>query len=139
MLMDIWKNYKNQIAQRGLQLGDPLSLFLFTVGDAFSNIVRYCNERRMIKGFSLGNQSTEAMHLKCADDIFIFCSWCDENLRAWWSIVNLFLLGSGLSLNASKTSLIGINLSDDKVASSASAFLLGCKSDKLPFIYSGSP
>ncbi|KAA0062879.1 DExH-box ATP-dependent RNA helicase DExH10-like [Cucumis melo var. makuwa] len=38
---------------------------------------------------------------------------------AWQSIVNLFLLGSSLFLNAAKNSLIGINLCDEKVASKA--------------------
>ena len=53
------------------------------------------------------------------EDSYHLQNQMNGNLRAWWSIVNLFLLRSGLSLNACKTSLIGINISDDVVVSSA--------------------
>lgn len=126
------------MAKRGLQQGDPLLPFLFTiVGDAFSNLVRYCNERRVIEGFSFGSLSTKVTHLQYVDDTLIFCSWSDGNLMAWWSIVNLLLSGSGLSLNVSKMSFIGVNLSFEETDFNAS--ILGCKVNNFPFNYLGFP
>lgn len=56
---------------------------------------------------------------------------------AWWSVVNLFLLGSGLSLNVSKTSLIWVNLSFEEIDFHTS--ILGCKVENFPFDYLGFP
>ncbi|TYK10100.1 protein PIR [Cucumis melo var. makuwa] len=40
----------------------------------------------------------------------------DGNLGTWWKVIDIFLVGAGLSLNSSKTSLIGINLNSDNLA-----------------------
>lgn len=48
----------------------------------------------------------ETINLQYSSDTLFFCSSRDGNLMAWWSIVNLFLLGSSFSLNVLKTSLI---------------------------------
>ena len=74
------------------------------------------------------------MHLQYADDTFIFALRVMKILGLGG--VNLFLLCSSLPLNAAKTFLIGINLCDEEVASRTSE--LGCKVDRLPFVYSGS-
>ena len=50
-------------------------------------------------------------------------------------VINIFLLGVGLSLNRSKMSLIGINLNNDDLAPCINS--LGCSIDSLPFNYLG--
>ena len=49
-------------------------------------------------------------HLQSVDDILLFCSWEQDNESVWWTVLNLSLLGSELSLNKSKTSILGLNL-----------------------------
>lgn len=49
----------------------------------------------------------------------------------------MFLLASGLSLNISKTAVVGVNCSPTGVDSWT--FVFGCKSDSLPFSYLGFP
>ena len=41
----------------------PFLVFYHIVGNAFSNLVHYCKERRLIQGFSFGNPSVEVTHL----------------------------------------------------------------------------
>lgn len=57
----------------------------------------------------------EVTNLQYANDTLFFCDEDDENIMAWWAILNLFLLGSGLALNKAKTTLICINLNDLEV------------------------
>lgn len=64
-------------------------------------------------------------HLQYADDTIIFCPGDYDCLRNWWDILNIFMLGPGLSINLSKTSLIGINVEVDEVKHHAAS--LGCK------------
>lgn len=116
------------IAKRGICQGDPLAPYLFTfAGNALSSLIHYCNEKRVIKGFSFGNMSSDLY----VDDTLLLSSWDDGNLEVWWNVVNLFLLGSGLSLNVAKT----INLNRAETDSFATKF--GCKVDSLPFTYLG--
>lgn len=51
----------------------------------------------------------EIAYLQCADDVLIFCLDSSDMSKHWWDILNLFLMGSGLSLNGAKCSLSGIN------------------------------
>lgn len=78
----------------------------------------------------------EISHLQYADDTIIFRPDKIEILSRWWDILNLFMAGSGLSLNLSKSSLIGINV-DLKVVDQC-AVIFGCKFEKLPITLASS-
>ena len=56
-------------------------------------------------------------------------------METWRKVINIFLLGAGLSLNRSKTSLIGINLNSGDLAPYSNS--MGCSVDSLPFNYLG--
>ena len=56
-------------------------------------------------------------------------------METWWKVINIFLLGVSLSLNRSKTSLIGINLNSGDLAPYTNS--MGCSVDSLPFNYLG--
>ena len=65
----------------------------------------------------------------------LFSSWEDGNLETWWKVINIFLLGAGLSLNRSKMSLININLNSGDLTPYSNS--MGCSVDSLPFKYLG--
>lgn len=67
----------------------------------------------------------------------IFCPNETGLLDNWWMILNIFLQASGLSLNCGKTTLIGINVEEDALHTTACN--LGCKVETLPFSYLGIP
>ncbi|TYK28534.1 hypothetical protein E5676_scaffold629G001780 [Cucumis melo var. makuwa] len=48
----------------------------------------------------------EKAYDKYADNTLLFSVWEEGNLEAWWRVINLFLLGAGLSLKFAKTSLV---------------------------------
>ena len=68
------------------------------------------------------------------DDTLLFSSWEDGNLETWWRVVNIILLGVGLSLTSSKTSLI-VYLNIDDLAFYTN--ILGCSMGSLPFNHLG--
>ncbi|TYK07812.1 hypothetical protein E5676_scaffold1737G001060 [Cucumis melo var. makuwa] len=81
--------------------------------------------RRWICGFlSMTNFSIivngDLTYLQYMEDTLLFSSWENCNLETWWKVINLFLLGVGLSLDISKKSLIGINLDNADLAPYAS-------------------
>lgn len=84
---------------------------------------------RTIRGFHFENLLNELTHLQYADDTLLFSYLEDGNLETWRRPEG------GLPLNSFKTSLIGINLNSDDLASCTN--ILGCSVDSLPFNYLG--
>lgn len=58
-------------------------------------------------------------------------------LSNWWSILRVILDLSSLTLNLMKTFLVGINIEEQRLKVLVGG--LGCKNEKLPFSYLGSP
>ena len=56
-------------------------------------------------------------------------------METWWKVIDIFLLEVGLSLNRSKTSLIGINLNSGDLAPYSNS--MWCSVGSLPFNYLG--
>lgn len=54
-----------------------------------------------------------------------------------WRLIILFLQNFGLKLKIAKTSIIGINVNDQRLSSYASK--IGCRVEKLSFMYLGFP
>lgn len=68
-------------------------------------------------GFNIGSSSLEVTLLQYADDVLIFCPFSAQMMENWWGlIIHVFLLASGLSLNFSKNTVIGVNCSRSKVS-----------------------
>ena len=60
-------------AFRGLRLGDPLSLFLFTiVVNVLSRLVVRAEERGLFEGFRVGRNRIRVSHLQFVDDTIFF-------------------------------------------------------------------
>lgn len=85
----------------------------------------------------MGREEVEVTHLQYADNTIIFCLGELESLKNWWFILNVFLSGSGSSLNLSSTAMIGINV--DNLVMVEEANILGCKMVTLSLLYLGFP
>lgn len=72
--------------KRGVEARQPIITFSSIVGDTLSRLIHYCCEKRLIKGFKVGNSNVEVSHLQYVDDTLLFCS--DEK-------GNLGLVGCG--------------------------------------------
>lgn len=113
-------------ASRGLRQGDPLSPFLFTlVIDVLSRLLEKAQEMDVFHGLVAGRDQVEVSHLQFTDDtIFLFGDRPDywHNLLV---VLDLFCFVSGMRINKSKCSLIGINYNKGELATMAEAW--GCE------------
>ncbi|VVA41200.1 PREDICTED: RNA-directed DNA polymerase, partial [Prunus dulcis] len=125
-------------ASRGLRQGDPLSPFLFTlVMDVLSRIMEKAQDADEFHGLSPGNGMVEISHLQFADDTIFFIEDKEEYWNNLLQILELFCFVSGMTINKSKCSLVGINLDDGMVNEMAGAW--GCDVGVWPMLYLGLP
>ncbi|XP_020420593.1 uncharacterized protein LOC18774736 [Prunus persica] len=125
-------------ASRGLRQGDPLSPFLFTlVMDVLSRIMEKAQDADMFHGLSPGLGMVEVSHLQFADDTIFFIEDKDEYWNNLLQILELFCFVSGMEINKSKCSLVGINLDDGLLNELAGAW--GCEVGAWPMSYLGLP
>ncbi|GJT10444.1 putative RNA-directed DNA polymerase [Tanacetum coccineum] len=124
--------------EKGLRQSDPLSPFLFLiVAEALQvSILEACN-KGFYKGLYLVDNNTNISLLQYADDALFFGDWSRLNAKYLIYILKCFELSSGLSVNISKSRLIGVGVSSGEVESLAAT--LGCSHEFLPFIYLGLP
>jgi hypothetical protein len=124
--------------QRGLKQGDPLAPFLFLlVAEGLGGIMRRAVELNRFHGFRVGNNGVVVSHLQYADDTICVGEASINNLWALKAILRGFEMASGLKVNYWKSSLMGINVSQDFLVL-ASTFL-NCKTSVVPFKYLGLP
>ncbi|MCH83058.1 LINE-1 reverse transcriptase like, partial [Trifolium medium] len=122
---------------RGLKQGDPLAPFLFLlVVEGLSGLMTKADSLGFFKGFKL-NSDISISHLQYADDTIFIGEACVENLWSLKAILRWFELISGLKVNFSKSSLVGVNVHNSFLEGAAS--FLHCKVSPLPFTYLGLP
>jgi hypothetical protein len=124
--------------QRGLKQGDPLAPFLFLlVAEGLGSMMRKAVELNKFYGVQVGNNGLCVSHLQYADDTLCIGDASINNLWALKSILRGFEMVSGLKINFWKSSIMGINVSNDFLRL-ALAFL-NCRVSSLPFKYLGLP
>lgn len=89
----------------------------------------------MFKGIQLG-YSLQASHLFYADDAVFMGQWSDFNIDTIIRVLDCFHQASGLHINMSKSKLMWISVSKDRVEHAARK--IGCTILKVPFSYLGS-
>ncbi|KAM2004953.1 hypothetical protein FF1_000090 [Malus domestica] len=125
-------------ASRGLRQGDPLSPFLFTlVVDVLSRMIEKAQGNHLIKGLRVGVDNVEISHLQFADDTIFFLNGHEENWNNLLLLLDLFGKVSGLKINKTKCSLVGINSDCEKIYRLASSW--GCEVGAWPMSYLGLP
>jgi len=124
--------------QRGLKQGDPLAPFLFLlVAEGFSGLMKKAVASSLFEGFGFCGNDLVVSHLQYANDTLCIGKATVQNLWTMKSVLRDFELVSGLKINFSKSSLIGVNVSDDFMLMACD--FLNCSVWAIPFNYLGLP
>jgi len=108
-----------------------LSSFLFIlVAGVLSRLLDRAKACGMFEGFVIGRDNVLVSHLQFVDDTLFFASGSDQNFVTIQSILSIFGLVFGLKVNMGKSSLAGINCSQDKLDRLVG--FLGCSVDGWP-------
>jgi len=100
--------------QKGLKQGDLLTPFLFLlVVEGLSGLVRSTETRGLYHGFKVGNSRLSITHLQYADGTLFVREASMQNLWSIKTIPRCFELASGLKVNFSKSSVMGVNVGDE--------------------------
>ncbi|XP_058727023.1 uncharacterized protein LOC131598440 [Vicia villosa] len=123
---------------RGLRQGDPLAPFLFLiVAEGFSQLMKKAVDTGRFFGYKFDGGEKRFFHLQYADDTMIISEKRWSNIRTLKAILLLFETMSGLKVNFQKSSITGINVSQDWIIEAAN--ILHCKVGAVPFTYLGLP
>ncbi|XP_058764714.1 uncharacterized protein LOC131638187 [Vicia villosa] len=123
---------------RGLRQGDPLSPFLFLiVAEGFSQLMKKAVDSGRFIGYKFEAGEKRFSHLQYADDTMIISEKRWTNIRTIQAILLLFESLSGLKVNFQKSSIIGINISQNWITEAAK--ILRCRLGSIPFMYLGLP
>jgi len=96
------------------------------------------SRNNLFLGFQVGSSAvTTVSHLQFANDTLILGDKSWANVRAMRAILLLFQSLSGLKVNFSKSSLVGVNVASSWLAEAA--MVLNCKVGSIPFVYLGMP
>ena len=117
---------------------DPLYPFLFTlVAHILGRLIDKAKECDTIHGFLMGKNKVEVTHLQFADDTLLFLEASHNVFLNILRLLEVFGSVSGLQVNLSKSTLLGINIDDDMLQNLAS--LSGCEVGAWPIKYLGLP
>ena len=124
------------IFHKGLKQGDPLSPFIFIlIMESLHLSLKRVVDAGMFKGIGL-NDSMYLSHMFYADDAIFMGQWSNRNIETLMFVLKCFQQASGLSINLSKSKLMGVAVKDDRVVEVANT--IGCGTIKAPFSYLGS-
>lgn len=121
---------------RALRQGDPLSPLLFLiVAEGLNALIEAAKQAGLFKGAAVGNEKIIITHLQYADDILLIEGAYYSGIRAMKMIMRYFEAISGLKINFSKSSLIGVNVDEGWLSQMVN--FLHCNVSDLPFKYLG--
>ncbi|KAI3727188.1 hypothetical protein L1987_66999 [Smallanthus sonchifolius] len=121
---------------RGVRQGDPLSPFLFLIAmESLNWMLESAGVLGVFRGLKMPKNGPIISHLLFADDVIIMGEWSKANFKNLLRLMRCFYLASGLVINLSKCSLLGINVSENSVAEMAE--IARCQVGQLPFSYLG--
>lgn len=124
--------------KRGLRQGDPLSPFLFNmVVEGLHLMFEKALEVGLIDGICVGMNGLKISHLQFADDTIVFCLDDVSVVANVKRILCCFELVSGLKINFSKSSIIGVGISAERAIELAR--VIDCSVGCLPVNYLGFP
>ncbi|XP_026438581.1 uncharacterized protein LOC113337116 [Papaver somniferum] len=125
-------------ASRGLRQGDPLSPFLFLlVAEVFNKLMHNAEMEGCLKGFYVNENGMEISHLQFADDTIVFLDARVQEGQKLLKVLEKFKTKTGLKVNLSKSSMMGIEFHQDCIQDCA--VLADCAVGEFPFSYLGIP
>ncbi|XP_057803416.1 uncharacterized protein LOC131018725 [Salvia miltiorrhiza] len=122
--------------ERGLRQRDPISPFLFLIAaEGLHSLIERATEKSLFVPTQIGKEKLKISHLQYADDTIFVLDADYRNVPTVKNIISFFQFLSGLAVNYSKSSLVGVGVDDNKIEGMASD--LNCKVGVLPFKYLG--
>ena len=123
---------------RGVRQGDPLSPLLFVATAELLQIV--INKAWEDGTISLPVDNSYGQKfpiLQYADDTLLIMPADSRKIMALKEILQSFSASTGLTINFHKSSMVPINISQERCHDLANSF--GCKVESMPFTYLGRP
>ena len=124
--------------RRSVRQGDPLSPLLFVlVADLLQSILNKAKDSNLLNLPLSLRHSPEISIIQYADDTLIVMEACSRQLITLEAILHSFGESIGLKVNYSKSVMVPINISEERLDHLARAF--NCEKGKLSFTYLGLP
>ena len=102
--------------RRGVRQGDPLSLLLFVLAaDLLQSVLNRAKEQGLLNLPIPLQYTNDFPILQYADDTLIFMEGCARQLFVMKALLNTFADSTGLKVNFSKSMLVPINLSEERL------------------------
>ncbi|XP_057811570.1 uncharacterized mitochondrial protein AtMg01250-like [Salvia miltiorrhiza] len=122
--------------KRAFRQGDPLSPFLFLiVAEGLNLLVERTVQKELLEPVKIRREEIEVFHLQYADDTMFVASDKKENAWDFKSILRLFELLSGLTVNFDKSNIMGVGIAEPKCDEMAE--IMDCKVGEIPTKYLG--
>jgi hypothetical protein len=124
--------------RRGVRQGDPMSPLLFVlVADFLQATVNKVMTNEILKLSIDVGCTNDFLIIQYADDTLLIMEACPRPLIALKALLNTFAESTGLKVNYSKSGIVPINISAQRLDHLASTFQ--CATGHLPFTYLGLP
>lgn len=122
--------------RRGVRQGDHLSPLLFVLAaELLQSIVNKAKDQGFLHLSINLNCSSDFPIIKYADDTLMIMEASSQQLYFLKAILNTFAESTGLKVNYSKSIMVPINVTEEKMKLLARTF--GCAIGPLPFTYLG--
>ena len=122
----------------GVRQGDPFSPLLYVMVGELLQIMVNDAWRNGTLSLPIETNFTESYPIiQYADDTLVILPADEVQIRSFIEILDNFSKFTGLVVNYSKSSMVPINMSDDKAQELANSF--NCKKESMPFTYLGLP
>lgn len=122
--------------KRGVRQGDPLSPLLFVlVANLLQSILNRAKTLNLLKLPLPLRCSNDFPIIQYADDTLIVMEACSRQLVTLKGLLHSFGESTGLRVNYSKSVMVPINISEDRLLHLARTF--NCEKGSLPFTYLG--
>lgn len=123
---------------RGVRQRDPLSPLLFVLAANFlQSMINKAKEMGLLNLPIPMEQNKDFPVIQYADDTLIIVEGDTRQLFFLRSLLNTFSLCTGLKVNFSKTMMVPINMSNERLNVLSRTY--GCATGSLPFTYLGLP
>jgi hypothetical protein len=129
---------KKFYCKRGVRQGDPLSPLLFVLAaDFLQSLLNKAMQQHLISPPLQYSACPDFPVIQYADDTLVIMKADAQQLLCIKAILNSYAQSTGLKINYSKSSMMPIGISEERLEHFANT--MQCKKGSLPFTYLGLP